>query len=322
MTENSDTINWKKIGLYIVIAFGFCWTIALLMKLAHIQYGTTLSLIVLGGLYMPGPALATFLIQKFIYKQGFKQYGWTFDIKNYKWFLKTILIFLAIIFMTLAVIGILGNTHIISQFGQLDFSQENFNLQFKELLRGKINIDKIKLPNIPSGVFFIVSIAQGIIAGITVNLPFMFGEEFGWRGLMLKETQPLGFLKSNIFIGVIWGLWHLPIIIMGHNYPNHPYFGVLMMCLMTTALAPLFAYVRLKTKSIVGACMLHGMINATAALFTLYIANANELYSTIAGWAGVIACTLLSIGIYIFDKPFVENYTNIEENEKHDFQLH
>jgi len=52
---------------------------------------------------------------------------------------------------------------------------------------------------------------------------------------------------------------------------------------MTISLSPLFAYVRLKTKSILGACMLHGMINGTAALFTLYIANANELYSSIAG---------------------------------------
>lgn len=314
MKENINTINWKKVRLYILIAFGFCWTIALLMELTHVKYGSTTSFIIIGGLYMPGPALATFIIQKYVYKEGFRQYGWAFDKRNYKWFLKVILIFLAIIFLTLAVIGLFGNTHIISQFGQLDFSQENFNFQFKELLKGKIAIDKIKLPNIPSWLFFILSIAQGIIAGLTINLPFMFGEEFGWRGLMLKETQPLGFLKSNVFIGVIWGLWHLPIILMGHNYPNHPYLGVIMMCLMTTALSPIFAYVRFKTESILGACMLHGMINATAALFALCVANANELYSSIAGWAGVIACSIITICIYFFDKLFVENYSNLEKN--------
>jgi len=59
--------------------------------------------------------------------------------------------------------------------------------------------------------------------------------------------------------------------------------------------------------------MLHGMINATAALFTLYIANANELYSSIAGWAGVIACSILSMFIYIFDKPFIKDYSNTEK---------
>mgnify|MGYP002136634119 CR=1 FL=1 len=314
MTERNNLINWKKISIYIAISFGFCWTIALIMKLAHIDYGSINSFIIIGGFYMPGPALATFIVQKYIFKEGFKQYGWRFDKKNYKWFLKTILIFLAIILLTFAVIGLFGNTHIISQFGQIDFSQENFNFQFKELLKGKLDIDKIKLPSIPSALFFILMIIEGIVAGLTVNLPFMFGEEFGWRGLMLKETQKLGFLKSNIFIGTIWGLWHLPVILMGHNYPNHPYFGIVMMCLMTIALAPIFAYVRLKTKSILGACILHGMINATAALFTLYIANANELYSSIAGWAGVIACTVLTILIYFFDKTFVENYSELEKD--------
>ncbi len=302
-------MNWKKINLYILLSFGISWTVALIMKLAHIDYGSTLSLIIIGGLYMPGPAIATFIIQKFIYKEGFKQYGWTFDKKNYKWFLYTPLIFISLILLTFATVALLGNTHLISQFGQLDFSQDNFNFHFKELVSSKIDIDKIKLPNIPAWLFFVISIGEGIIVGATANLPFMFGEEFGWRGLMLRETQNLGFVKSSVFIGIIWGLWHLPIILMGHNYPKHPYFGIVMMCLITTALAPIFAYVRLKTKSILGACMLHGMINATGALFALYIANSNELFSSITGWAGIIACSILTTCIYLFDKQFVTKYS-------------
>ena len=305
-------MNWKKIKIYILLSFGISWTMALIMKLTHIDYGSTLSLILIGGLYMPGPASATFIIQKFVYKEDFKQYGWTFDRKNYKWFLYTPILFIALILLTFATIGLLGNTHLISQFGQLDFSQDNFNYHFKELVSSKIDIGKIKLPNIPAWLFFIIAIGQGIIAGATLNLPFMFGEEFGWRGLKLKETQKLGFVKSSVFIGITWGLWHLPIILMGHNYPNHPYLGVVMMCLMTTGLAPIFTYVRLKTKSILGACMLHGMINATGTLFVLYIANANELFSSIAGWAGVIACFILTIFIYLFDKQLVINYSTAE----------
>ena len=282
------------------------------MTLAHINLGSILGIVLIAGLYMPGPALATFVIQKYIYKEGFKQYGWTFDMKAIKWILLTPLLFLALTIMTFAVIALLGNYHLIPQFGQLDFTQENFNLRLRELAGDKIDLNKVKVPSIPPLLGFFAMLVQGIIAGSTVNLPFMFGEEFGWRGLMLRETQKLGFLKSNIFIGTIWGLWHLPIILMGHNYPQHPYLGVLMMCLFTITISPIFTYVRIKTKSILGPCMLHGMINATGTMYALYIANGNELYSSIAGWAGVTACTILTLSIYVFDNSFVKNYSKLE----------
>jgi uncharacterized protein len=303
-------MNWKKIGLFILISFGFSWLIALVMKIAGVEYGKTVATVLIGTLYMIGPAIATLVVQRFIYKQGFKEYGWTFDKKKVKWLLRIPILFLLIVTLTFAVIMLFGNTQLIPQFGRLDFSQESFNAHFNEMLKDKIDVSKIKLPEVPAVLFFIVSLIQGVIIGGIVNIPFMFGEEFGWRGLFLKETQQLGFLKSNVFIGLIWGLWHAPLILMGHNYPNHPYFGVLMMCFFTIALAPVFAYIRLKTKTILGPCILHGMINATATLFTLYVSNFNELCSSIAGWAGVLACTIFIVGIYVFDREFVRGYEN------------
>ncbi len=121
----------------------------------------------------------------------------------------------------------------------------------------------------------------------------------------------MGFLKSSGFIGLIWGLWHLPIILMGHNYPHHPYFGIVIMCLFTLSVSPLFTYVRVKTKSVLGPSMLHGMINPTGPMYLLFIANGNELYSSIAGWAGVIAGIILTICIFLFDEKFVTEYTGL-----------
>lgn len=305
-------MNWKKINLYILFSFAFSWTVALIMGLAHISIDSILGTILLAGLYMPGPALATFVIQKFIYKEGFRQYGWTFDKKAIKWILFTPLIFLALTILTFLIVGLLGNTHLIPEFGQIDFSQANFNLRLKELASSKIDIENAELPDIPPKLLFIAMLAQGIIGGSTISLPIMFGEEFGWRGLMLKETKSFGFLKANIFIGFVWGIWHLPVILMGHNYPNHPHIGIVMMCLFTIAVAPLFAYVRIKTKSILGSCMLHGMLNATGAMYMLYIANRNELYSSVAGWAGIIAGIVLTICIFFLDKKFVTQYRTDE----------
>ena len=307
-----NQINWNKIGIYILLSFGISWLIAGVLWLFNIPLGSITSIILIAGLYMPGPAVATFVIQKYIYKEGFQQYGWRFDKKLWKWLVATPLLFVTLIVLTFAIIGVLGNFHIMEQFGQLDFSQEGFDRQFNTLIAGKVDLDKIKMPSLPPKIMFLAFIVQGVIAGATVNLPFMFGEEFGWRGLLLKETQALGFVKSNMFIGITWGLWHLPIVLMGHNYPSNPYMGVLMMCLFTTALCPIFAYVRLQTKSILGPCMLHGMINATGALFILYVANGNEFFSSIAGFAGVIAGLIIGCLIYLLDKKFIRDFSTLE----------
>jgi uncharacterized protein len=304
-------MNLKKIYLYILLSFAFSWTVALIMNLTHVGIGSMMGTLILAGLYMPAPALATFVIQKFIYKEGFKQYGWTIDKKAMKWILYTPLLFLALTILTFAIILLFGNTHLIPQFGELDFSQENFNLRLEAIAKSKIDIEKLEIIDIPPKLLFIAMLVQGIIGGSTISLPFMFGEELGWRGLMLSETRNLGFLKANVFIGIVWGIWHLPVILMGHNYPHHPYLGIIMMCLFTVSVSPLFAYVRIKTKSILGACMLHGMINATGAMYLLYIANANELYSSIAGWAGIIAGTILTVCIFLFDKKFVTEYRQL-----------
>jgi len=305
-------MNWRKIKLYILFSFAFSWTVALIMALAHIKLGSILGTVLLAVLYMPGPALATFVIQKYIYKEGFKQYCWTFDKKAIKWILFTPLLFLALTILTFAIIAFLGNSHLIPQFGQLDFTKENFNLHLRELASGKIDLNKVKIPDIPPMLGFFAMLGQAIIGGSTLNLPFMFGEEFGRRGLMFRETLKMGFLKASAFIGLLWGIWHLPAILMGHNYPHHPYLGILMMCLFTVSISPIFTYVRVKTKSILGPCMLHGMINATGAMYVLYISNGNELYSSIAGWAGIIVGIVLTICILLLDKKIVTEYGTTE----------
>jgi CAAX protease family protein len=311
-TAEQKNTNWRKTGLFILGSFAFSWAVALIMKLAHIDISSIKGKLIIAGLYMPAPALATFVIQKFIYKEGFTQYGWTFNKKAAKWILFTPLLFLALTLLTLAIIGLLGNTHLVPGFGQLDFSQQNLTLRLKEVAGPTVDVNKIHLPHLPPYLLFIMALVSGIIAGATVNLPFMFGEEFGWRGLMLRETKRLGFLRANGFIGLVWGVWHWPVILMGFNYPHHPCPGLIMMVLFTMSVAPLFAYIRIKTKSILGPCMLHGMINATGAMYMLYTANGNELCSSIVGWAGIIAGVILTIGIVLFDRKFVAEYTTTE----------
>ena len=43
------------------------------------------------------------------------------------------------------------------------------------------------------------------------------------------KLLPLGRNRALLVTGVIWGIWHAPVILMGYNYPTQPVLGVLLM---------------------------------------------------------------------------------------------
>ena len=198
-------MNWRKISLYILLSFAISWAVALVMRLAHVDMGTIPGKILIAVLYMPGPALATFVIQKFIYKEGFSQYGWTFDKMAMKWILLTPLLFLALTFLTLAIIGLFGNTQLIHEFGQLDFSQESFNLRIKEIVGAGIDVSKMRMPHIPPYLLFIVMLVVGIAAGATANLPFMFGGGIWLAWPVAEGNTAFRFSESKWFYRACMG---------------------------------------------------------------------------------------------------------------------
>ena len=86
-------------------------------------------------------------------------------------------------------------------------------------------------------------VPQSLAAGATVNALFAFGEEIGWRGLLHRELRGLGFWKMSAVIGVLWGFWHAPIILLGHNYPEHSVAGVFLFVVICVLLSPLHTFV-------------------------------------------------------------------------------
>ena len=111
-----------------------------------------------------------------------------------------------------------------------------------------------------------------------LNLIPCFGEEWGWRGYLLpKVAQRMKFLPSVLLTGFIWGIWHAPIIVAGHNYgmgySGYPWAGVAAMCVFCIVVGTLFSYITLKAKSCWPAVLAHGMLNGTAAVGVLFLAN-------------------------------------------------
>ena len=107
------------------------------------------------------------------------------------------------------------------------------------------------------------------------NFVSCFGEEWGWRGYLLpKMAERMSFLPATLLTGFIWGVWHAPIIVAGHNYGvgywGYPWLGIAAMCVFCIVAGVFLSYVTLCTKSCWPAVLAHGAINGTAALGMLF----------------------------------------------------
>lgn len=115
----------------------------------------------------------------------------------------------------------------------------------------------------------------GILISPIVNSWATFGEEFGWRAYLLPKLLPLGWRKSMLLIGVIWGVWHWPVIFMGYeygiSYPGYPWLGPLLFIWITFCFGVLLAWLTLRAGSIWPAVIGHAAINGIAGLAALVV---------------------------------------------------
>ena len=144
--------------------------------------------------------------------------------------------------------------------------------------------------------------SSGLIAGATINALLAFGEEVGWRGYLLKQFVGKRFVFTAVVIGAVWGLWHAPLILMGHNFPNHPVIGVFIMIVACVCLAPVVQFIRIKSGSVVAAAIFHGSFNAFASLGVLFLDHTDELLTAPMGLAGMVVFLMTLGALHLTDR--------------------
>ena len=100
------------------------------------------------------------------------------------------------------------------------------------------------------------------VAAPLINTLLALGEELGWRGSLLPELLPLGQRRAILLSGVIWGFWHAPVILQGHNYPSQPVLGVFLMVVFAVLVGAFFGWLYLRTRSPWAPALAHGSLNA------------------------------------------------------------
>jgi len=144
--------------------------------------------------------------------------------------------------------------------------------------------------------FLAVGFVNTVVVGPLMGLMIAFGEEYGWRGYLQSELIKLGRVKGVLLVGVVWGVWHAPVIAMGHNYPGYPVLGPIAFLIFNLMLSIFFGYVVLKTGSIWQAALMHAVFNAGYSWLIAMVYMPNDpLYSFGAGFLGIGFALLVSL---------------------------
>ena len=284
----------KKTVLFVSITCLVSWALALTFYLSGFKFQGAWG-IGLGVIYMLIPMTVGLIIQKLFYKQEVKE-SWQISFRINKWFLLAWLLppFFNILTIFISLL-----------FPQVSYSPDMSGIieHFaKSVPPEKIAATKAAVASMPFYLIMLITLVQGLVAGISINGLVACGEEFGWRGFMFSELKHLNFWKASVIIGAVWGIWHFPLILMGHNYPEHNVAGVFMMTLFCILSGPLFMYVTIKTRSVIAAAIMHGTLNGTAGLALMVVKGGNDLIVGMTGAAGMIAIFLSVAGLYLVDK--------------------
>lgn len=314
-TTTKSRPRWGRIAAFYAIAFGWVCLVAAGLYLAgqrNLSAGTGMAAVavtVLALLYMPAPLVAAVIMERRA-GEGYlmrRTFGKGFMTSFKRILVVAPLVLLALLVgMTLA--SYLAGTVLgISGAGTLLFSQADLVANTLALAGTSMDSEQVAaLSAATPGLAASLGLAflGAVIAGFTINGVFALGEEYGWRGWLADQLRPLGAIWANLIIGVLWGLWHAPLILMGFNYGSYGVVGVAFMMAWCVAASFLLWRSREVTGSVLAAAVIHGGINGFAGVFLLVLVNTNPLVAAPMGLVGIATVAVVAALFWLVSARF------------------
>ena len=147
----------------------------------------------------------------------------------------------------------------------------------------------------------ILSIGVSATIFFMVASLFALGEEFGWRGLLLPALLPAGPLTAALITVPFWFAWELPLVASGVLYPTMGLanlgMALLLHLILITSLAVVFAYLRLRSGSVIICAVAHGALNTAAGISAALLVPIDPIWGDPAGPIGtaILACVAVVI---------------------------
>lgn len=286
--EQEKSVVKKRLIIFVTLTIAIAWIVFLLIPICGLTYGRSSSVVILAAA-MFVPALSS-ILTRLITKESFKN---MYLHPHFKGHMK---LYLLIYFGPTALLFLSGAFYFLIFPGQFDPELT----VLKELAASS---DK---PGLSASTLLIVQALQVAVIGPVINIIPTLGEELGWRGYLLPKLRKFFSDRTALVItGTIWGIWHLPVIVMGHNYGTayvgYPWLGILAMVVFCVILGTVEGYISIKLESVIPAAMIHSAINAGAGL-PIYLAKGGYntlLGPAITGFVGGLLFTILAVILFI-----------------------
>jgi membrane protease YdiL (CAAX protease family) len=289
-------VDTRRILIFLAFAFGIAWVTGLVIYLTgglqnspQVLPGVTLAVILMATAYMWAPALGN-ILTRLVTREGWKEVGLRPHFKQgwRYWLIGWVLPG----FLTL-------------------FGAALFFLLFPQYFDASLSpmTKMMGSAAVPAALtpwtLAIIQFFQAILLSPILNSIATFGEEFGWRAYLQPKLMPLGGRKAMLWIGLIWGIWHWPIIFMGYeygfDYPGYPWAGPLLFILITFAFGTFLGWLVLRAKSVWPAVIGHASINGIALIAILAtVGDPNRLLGPLpVGLIGFAGYALLTVLLFV-----------------------
>jgi len=225
---------WGTIGIFLL----------LLIVFSSIAYYAILKLnptSIYVGLLMISPALAAFLTLK-IKKRPISSLPWS--LKNLKYVKFSYLIPLLYVSIAYVLLWLFGFANFMNPETITEWSNE-------------LGIAESNQP-------FVIAVMVILLltVGVVKNLGSTLGEEIGWRGFLIFELRKvMSFKALAIVSGVIWAVWHYPVINLIYGRGENLLMHTSAFTIMIIGISVILAYFTFKSKSLWPAAIYHSVHN-------------------------------------------------------------
>ncbi|MBD8021474.1 CPBP family intramembrane glutamic endopeptidase [Brevibacterium gallinarum] len=153
----------------------------------------------------------------------------------------------------------------------------------------------------PLVLFVLLQIVQVVIAAFVPNGVLGLGEELGWRGYLTAalRRRGVGTVAMIVVSGAIWGAWHAPVLLLGHNFETRSPITIPIMMIGCICVGAVFVWLRETSGSIWPAAIGHGGFNAAAGISILIAADGTWSKPIIANPLGVSGWIVIGAGAVV-----------------------